>query len=84
MGKRKQEWEQGNKQGEGGGQVKSRGSEKIFFYEIRGLWQGWGGGGFHESQTFLLVRLCLVNYAGFNWQVQVVLKVLGFSKDRIE
>ena len=22
----------------GGGQVKSRGSEKMFFYEIRGLW----------------------------------------------
>ena len=43
-----------------------------------------GGGGFGESQTFLLVRLCLVNYAGFNWQVQVELKALGFSKDRIE
>ena len=57
----------------------------MFFYEIRGLWQGWrGGGGFDESQTFLLVRLCLVNYAGFNWQVQVELKALGFSKDRIE
>ena len=41
MGKRGQEREQGNKQGEGG-QVKSRGSEKMFFYEIRGLW---GGGG---------------------------------------
>ena len=80
MGKRRQEREQGNKQG-GGGQVKSRGSEKMFFYEIRGLW---GGGEFDESQTFLLVRLCHVNYAGFNWQVQVELKVLGFSKDRIE
>ena len=57
----------------------------MFFYEIRGLWQGCrGGGGFGESQTFLLVRLCLVNYAGFNWQVQVELKALGFSKDRIE
>lgn len=53
----------------------------MFFYEIRGLW---GGGEFDESQTFLLVRLCVVNYAGFNWQVQVELKVLGFSKDRIE
>lgn len=41
MGKRRQQREQGNKQGEGG-QVKSRGSEKMFFYEIRGLW---GGGG---------------------------------------
>lgn len=40
MGKRGQEREQGNKQGEGGGQVKSRGSEKMFFYEIRGLWGG--------------------------------------------
>ena len=56
----------------------------MFFYEIRGLWQGCRGGGFGESQTFLLVRLCLVNYAGFNWQVQVELKALGFSKDRIE
>ena len=52
----------------------------MFFYEIRGLW----GGGVDETQTFPLVRLCLVNYAGFNWQVQVELKVLGFSKDRIE
>ena len=56
----------------------------MFFYEIRGLWQRWGGAGFDESQTFVLVRLCLVDYAGFNWQVQVELKVLGFSKDRIE
>lgn len=80
MEKRRPEREQGNKQGEAG-QVKSRGSEKMFFYEIRGLW---GGGEFDESQTFLLVRLCLVNYAGFNWQVQVELKVLGFSKDQIE
>lgn len=41
MGERRQEREQGNKQGEGGGgQVKSRGSEKMFFYEIRGLWGG--------------------------------------------
>ena len=80
MGKRRQEGTR--EQAGGGGQVKSRGSEKMFFYEIRGLWGG--GGRFDQSQTFLLVRLCLVNYAGFNWQVQVELKVLGFSKDRIE
>ena len=80
MGKRRQEGTR--EQAGGGGQVKSRGSEKMFFYEIRGLLGG--GGEFDESQTFLLVRLCLVNYAGFNWQVQVELKVLGFSKDRIE
>lgn len=55
----------------------------MFFYEIRGLW---GGGGLTSLRlSYLLdVRLCLVNYAGFNWQVQVELKVLGFSKDRIE
>ena len=57
VGKRRPEREQGNKQGEGGGgQVKSRGSEKTFFYEIRGLW--WGGG----SSTSLRLSY-LLDYA---------------------
>lgn len=80
MGKRRQEREQGNKQGEGG-ELKVGEVRKCSFTKQGGCGRG---GGFDESQTFLLVRLCLVNYAGFNWQVQAELKVLGFIKDRIE
>ena len=65
--------------------ARGRGEDKLKVGEVRKCsfmkWRGCGRG-ISEPQTFLLVRLYHVNYAGFNWQVQVELKNVPFSKDR--